>query len=400
MAEITGASNHEQKKKASGWFKCPISSKCGGCQMEKLPYKAQLREKQKWVEELLGKFGTVSPIVGMENPFHYRNKVHAVLATDKRGDPISGIYAQGTHHVIPVTHCLLENEHATEIIRTTVNLIKKYQIRIYNEYTHRGLLRHILVRISEITGEVMVTLVGTDLNVPRIAELTEELVSVHPDIKTVVLNQNSRKTSAVLGNREKVIYGDGYIEDILCGKHFRISSQSFYQVNSRQTEVLYNTVIREAGLSGDEVLLDAYCGTGTIGICASDYVRKLVGIEINPRAVEDARSNAERNNIANAVFICGDAGEALSRNNGKMLHPDVVIMDPPRAGSSVQFLDSLKNNAPERIVYVSCNPETLSRDLQYLSCGSAYKVLSIIPVDMFPGTNHVETVVLMSRKDT
>ncbi len=397
MTNTTRAQDPEHKNKTSGWFKCPISSKCGGCQMEKLPYKAQLREKQKRVEELLGGFGPVLPILGMENPFHYRNKVHAVLATDKRGDPVSGIYAQGSHHVIPVSHCLLENEHATEIIHTTVQLIKKYQLRIYNEYTHRGLLRHLLVRISERTGEVMLTLVATDVNIPRIEDLSRELVSIYPDIKTVVVNQNSRQTSAVLGTREKVIIGDGYIEDILCGMRFRISSQSFYQVNSRQTEILYQTAIQQAGLTDKDVLMDAYCGTGTIGICAARQVKKLIGIEINRRAVDDAKNNAERNEITNAVFICGDAGNALSNNRGKMVRPDVVIMDPPRAGSSKQFLDSLKYNAPERIVYVSCNPETLARDLDYFLADTSYHMESATPVDMFPGTSHVETVCLLTH---
>ncbi len=378
-------------------FSCPVSARCGGCQLTRLNYQEQLQWKQKKVEALLRPFCEVEPILGMADPYHYRNKVHAVLATDKRGLPVSGVYAAGTHRLVPVRHCLIEDRRADLVIQTIVDMLPRYKLRIYNEYTHRGFLRHILIRTGERTGQLMVVLVGTGLEFPGGKAFVSELRSRHPEITTIVLNENHRETSMVLGKRETVLYGPGYLEDELCGKRFRISPQSFYQVNARQAEVLYRTAIDMAGLTGNEVLLDAYCGTGTIGLCAADRVKSLIGVELNADAVRDAKENAHLNGVENARFICDDAGRFMVKQAREGQAPDVVLMDPPRAGSDEAFLRSVLALGPKRVVYVSCNPETQARDLRVLVAGG-YKADRAVPVDMFPWTGHVETVMLLQRE--
>ena len=377
-------------------FNCPVASRCGGCQLNHLSYREQLDLKQRQVERLLGDLCPVEPIRGMDKPLHYRNKVHAVLAVDKRGAPISGVYAAGTHRVVPVRRCLIEDQRAGRIIQTIVGMLPKFRLRVYNEYTHRGFLRHVLIRTGQATGQIMVVLVATSLEFPGRKAFVAELIAAHPEITTVVLNLNQRQTSMVLGKKETVLYGSGYMEDELCGKRFRISPQSFYQVNARQCEVLYRTAIELADLTGRETLLDAYCGTGTIGLCASDHIAQLIGVELNSDAVRDAKENARLNGVTNARFHCDDAGRFMVRMARDGHVPDVVVMDPPRAGSDEPFLRSLLTLKPSRIVYVSCNPETLARDARYLVDGG-YKAQVAVPVDMFPCTEHVETVALLSK---
>lgn len=378
-------------------WNCPAAAKCGGCQLTRLSYAEQLQWKQQRVAELLDGICEVRPILGMEDPFHYRNKVHAVLAVDKAGKPISGVYAMGTHRVVPVRHCLIEDRRADRIIQTIVAMLPAYKLRIYNEYTHRGFLRHILIRTGHVTGQIMVVLVATSLEYPGKKAFVQELIQRHPEITTVVLNCNQRETSMVLGTKEITLYGEGYMEDELCGKRFRISPQSFYQVNAKQCEVLYRTAIDAAQLTGAETLLDAYCGTGTIGLCASDGCKQLIGVELNADAIRDAKENARRNGVENARFLCDDAGRFMQKLAKEGNAPDVVMMDPPRAGSDQKFLQSLLMLKPKRVVYVSCNPETLARDLRVLVDGG-YQAEWATPVDMFPGTEHVETVVLLSHK--
>ncbi|MBE5796662.1 MAG: 23S rRNA (uracil(1939)-C(5))-methyltransferase RlmD [Clostridiales bacterium] len=379
-------------------FSCPVAAHCGGCQLSRMSYAEQLRHKQQVVQELLGGLCPVEEIIGMADPYHYRGKVHAVLSTDKRGIPYSGVYAMGTHRVVPVKNCLIEDKRADRIIQTIVSMLPRYKLRIYNEYTHRGFLRHILVRTANVTGQVMVVLVATGREFPGGKAFVAELVKTHPEITTVVLNVNTRETSMVLGKTETALYGPGYMEDELCGKRFRISPQSFYQVNLRQTEVLYRTAIEYAGLTGGETLLDAYCGTGTIGLCASDHVRKLIGVELNADAVRDAKENARLNGVSNARFFCDDAGRFMVRMAQEGQPLDVLIMDPPRAGSDEKFLSSVLTLRPPKVVYVSCNPETLARDAEYLVQGG-YRAVKAVPVDMFPCTEHVETVMLFTRPD-
>ena len=378
-------------------WNCPAAEKCGGCQLTRLSYAEQLQWKQQRVAELLDGICEVRPILGMDDPFHYRNKVHAVLSVDKAGKPISGVYAMGTHRVVPVRHCLIEDRRADRIIQTIVAMLPAYKLRIYNEYTHRGFLRHILIRTGHVTGQIMVVLVATSLEFPGKKAFVQELIQRHPEITTVVLNCNQRETSMVLGTKEITLYGEGYMEDELCGKRFRISPQSFYQVNAKQCEVLYRTAIDAAQLTGAETLLDAYCGTGTIGLCASDGCKQLIGVELNADAIRDAKENARRNGVENARFLCDDAGRFMQKLAKEGNVPDVVMMDPPRAGSDQKFLQSLLMLKPKRVVYVSCNPETLARDLRVLVDGG-YQAEWATPVDMFPGTEHVETVVLLSHK--
>ena len=378
-------------------WNCPVAAKCGGCQLTRLSYAEQLQWKQQRVAELLDGICEVRPILGMDDPFHYRNKVHAVLAVDKAGKPISGVYAMGTHRVVPVRHCLIEDRRADRIIQTIVAMLPAYKLRIYNEYTHRGFLRHILIRTGHVTGQIMVVLVATSLEFPGKKAFVQELIQRHPEITTVVLNCNQRETSMVLGTKEITLYGEGYMEDELCGKRFRISPQSFYQVNAKQCELLYRTAIDAAQLTGAETLLDAYCGTGTIGLCASDGCKQLIGVELNADAIRDAKENARRNGVENARFLCDDAGRFMQKLAKEGNAPDVVMMDPPRAGSDQKFLQSLLMLKPKRVVYVSCNPETLARDLRVLVDGG-YRAEWATPVDMFPGTEHVETVVLLSHK--
>lgn len=320
---------------------CPVAARCGGCQLTRMTYRQQLAHKQALVEKLLAPYCPVEPILGMTNPFHYRNKVHAALGVDKRGMPLSGVYAAGTHRIVPVKRCLIEDERASRIIQTIVELLPAFKLRVYNEYTGRGFLRHVLIRTGWHTGEILVVLVASSLEFPGKRAFVAELRQRHPEITSLVLNQNDRHTSMVLGRRETVLFGPGYLEDMLCGKRFRISPQSFYQVNAQQAEVLYQTAIELAGFTGEETVLDAYCGTGTIGLCASDHIRRLIGVELNPDAVRDARENAQRNGVANAEFICEDAGRFMTRLAKQKQAPDVVIMDPPRAGSDMPFLRSL-----------------------------------------------------------
>lgn len=376
--------------------KCKTSKKCGGCQYQGMEYPQQLRRKQKKTEDLLKKFGKVSPVIGMEQPYFYRNKVHAVFDRDRKGNIISGIYEANTHHVIPVEECLIEDEKCQEIIRTIRGMLKSFKIKTYDEDTGYGLLRHVLVRRGFQTGQIMVVLVIGSPVFPSKNNFVKSLRKTYPEISTVVLNINDKKTSMVLGERENTIYGPGYIRDILCGCTFRISPKSFYQVNPVQTEILYQTAIEYAGLTGKETVIDAYCGIGTIGLVAARKAGKVIGVELNKDAVRDARINAKENAIKNARFYQGDAGDFMVSMADAGEKADVVFMDPPRAGSTQEFLSSAVKLQPSRIVYVSCNPETLARDLKYL-VKNKYQVKKIQPVDMFPFTEHIETIVLLSK---
>lgn len=376
--------------------KCKTSKKCGGCQYQGMEYPQQLRRKQKKTEDLLKKFGKVSPVIGMEQPYFYRNKVHAVFDRDRKGNIISGIYEANTHHVIPVEECLIEDEKCQEIIRTIRGMLKSFKIKTYDEDTGYGLLRHVLVRRGFQTGQIMVVLVIGSPVFPSKNNFVKSLRKTYPEISTVVLNINDKKTSMVLGERENTIYGPGYIRDILCGCTFRISPKSFYQVNPVQTEILYQTAIEYAGLTGKETVIDAYCGIGTIGLVAARKAGKVIGVEFNKDAVRDARINAKENAIKNARFYQGDAGDFMVSMADAGEKADVVFMDPPRAGSTQEFLSSAVKLQPSRIVYVSCNPETLARDLKYL-VKNKYQVKKIQPVDMFPFTEHIETIVLLSK---
>lgn len=377
--------------------KCSVSKKCGSCQYQGVPYKEQLAAKQKRMKKLLGKFANVNPIIGMDDPFYYRNKVHAVFDRDKKGNIICGTYEAKTHKVVPIEECMIEDKISQEIIRTIRDMLKSFRIKTYDEDTGYGLLRHVLVRRGFSTDEIMVVLVIGSPIFPSKNNFVKALRKKYPQITTVVLNVNDKKTSMVLGERDIVIYGKGYIRDTLCGCTFRISPQSFYQVNPVQTEILYKTAIEYAGLGRKETVIDAYCGIGTIGLVAAKRAKNVIGVELNPDAVRDARINAKENKITNAHFYQGDAGEFMENMAENGEHADVVFMDPPRTGSDKKFMTSVIKLNPSRIVYISCGPETLARDLEYLT-KHGYDVRKIQPVDMFSFTDHCENICLLTKK--
>ena len=385
-----------QKTTAAGEIICPLYRKCGGCQLQGTDYSKQLSIKQKNVSDLLGKYGKVEKIVGMKDPYHYRNKVHAVFDRDRRGNYISGIYQEGTHEVIHVEECFIENKKADEIIGSIRSLLKSFKIKTFDEDTGYGLLRHVLIRTGYHSGEIMVVLVLSSPILPSKNNFVKALLKLHPEITTIVLNVNDRRTSMILGDKQTVLYGKGYIEDTLCGCKFRISPKSFYQVNPVQTELLYNKAIEYAGLNGNQKVIDAYCGIGTIGLIASKYAKEVIGVELNSDAVKDARENSKLNQITNVSFYNNDAGKLMVEMAEQKASADVVFMDPPRSGSTEEFMDSVVKLNPSKVVYVSCNPETLARDLAYIT-KKGYRVKHITPFDMFPFTGHVETVVLLSR---
>ena len=375
---------------------CPVYKKCGGCQLQNMSYPDQLRYKQGKVIGLLGKYCRVSDIVGMDEPYHYRNKVQAAFGRDRRGI-ISGVYQSSSHRIVPIDSCLIEDKKADEVIVTVRKLMASFKLEPFNDNTLRGFMRHVLVKSSFKTGQLMVVLVTGTAVFPCKNDFIAALRQAHPEITTIVQNINDRFTNLVLGKRSILLFGEGKIEDELMGCRFRISPKSFYQINPIQTEKLYSLAMDSLRLTGKETVLDAYCGTGTIGIVAAKRgAKKVIGVELNPDAVVDAKENAALNNIENIEFICGDAGDFIMRLAQERVHLDAVIMDPPRAGSTVQFMRAVTKLAPDRVVYVSCNPETLSRDLNYLT-KHGYKATKITPVDMFPHTSHVESVVLLER---
>ena len=376
---------------------CPHARRCGGCQLQNMTYPEQLRWKQGLVRRYIGRFCPVLPIIGMDSPYHYRNKVQAAFVTDRRGKVLSGVYQSGTHRVVPVDSCLLEDECADRIIVSIRRMLPAFGLSTYDERTRRGFLRHVLVKRGFRSGQVMVVLVTGTPIFPHKNAFIRELLRRHPEITTVVQNVNDFETSLVLGEREKPLYGDGYIEEELCSLRFRISPRAFYQINPVQTEKLYSAAIEAAGLTGDERLLDAYCGVGTMGLIAAPHAREVLGVELNRDAVRDAAANARLNKIQNIRFVCADAGRYLVELAAAEEHVDVVLMDPPRAGSSDDFLVSVLTLSPKRIVYVSCNPETLARDLAVLTQGG-YRAVQCQPVDMFPNTRHTECVVKLERE--
>lgn len=378
---------------------CSVAKKCGGCRYQGVSYQEQLRRKQRITEGLLKKFGKVEPIIGMEDPYYYRNKVHAAFGRDRKGNVISGIYEEKSHRIVSVDDCMIEDKKSQEIIRTIRGMLKSFKIKTYDEDTGYGLLRHVLVRRGFSTGEIMVVLVTVSPIFPSKNNFVKALRKEHPEITTVVLNVNDRQTSMVLGDRNIVLYGPGFIKDRLMGLTFRISPSSFYQVNPVQTEVLYGKAMEFAAMTGKERVIDAYCGTGTIGIIASGNARDVIGVELNRDAIRDARMNARENKIRNVRFVPGDAGwfmEGMAAEGEKV---EVVLMDPPRSGSDRKFLRSLLTLSPEKIVYVSCNPETLARDLACLTKRD-YLVKKMQPVDMFPLTDSVEVVCLLENRRT
>lgn len=374
---------------------CPVASKCGSCQWINKSYEEQLEAKATRFRKLMEPYCRPEPIIAMEQPAHYRCKVHAVFGEDRKHGIISGTYEEKSHRIVPIDSCLIENRKADEIIVSIRGLLKSFKLRPYNEDTGFGLLRHVLIRVGYATGQIMVVLVLAYPVLPSKKNFVKALLQLHPEITTIVINVNSRDTSMVLGDKEEVIYGKGYIEDELCGMTFRISPRSFYQVNPAQTRKLYDKAMEYARLTGKETVLDAYCGTGTIGMIASRQAAKVLGVELNKEAVRDAISNAKYNQVSNIRFYQRDAGEFLLQMAENQEKLDVLLMDPPRSGSSEAFLKAVTKIRPGRIVYVSCNPDTLVQDLKILVKGG-YKTEKCVAVDMFPYTDGMEAVVALS----
>ena len=369
--------------------------KCGGCPLLALPYREQLAQKQARLQELLGGFAPVKAAQGMAEPLHYRNKAIASFAT-QRGKLVCGLYAEGTHRVLPGADCLLQEEILNKTLAAVLDAARACRWTAYDEDRGTGLLRHTVLR-SSCGGKVLVTLVTPGPDLPGSKNFCTALRKKAPWVVSIVQNINPTRSSAVLGSREKTLYGPGFVLDTLCGTQFAISSRSFYQVNRTQTEVLYKKALELAKLTGRETVIDAYCGIGTIGLCAAPLAKQVIGVERNPAAVKDAAANARRNKIANARFVCADATEWMAAAAGEGLRPDVVFLDPPRAGSTPECIAAVNKMKPRRVVYVSCDPETLARDVAAFT-RLGWRAAKFCPVDLFPQTKHVETVVLLSHK--
>lgn len=429
---------------------CPVDARCGGCKNLCVPYTKQLIDKQLRIERLfapLAPDGTISLIKGMKDPYHYRNKVispfapgkklpprgqgrkaidpHNRKAADVRGakggkgkrpqaryEILTGMYAAGSHELVPTDKCLIENETAKKVVLAVRDIMRKHDVAPYREDTGTGFMRHVVVRVGHTSGEVLVTLVTNSDDFPSSKSFCRELIRLCPAVTTVVQNVNERQTNVILGDKERVLYGPGFILDELCGLSFRISSKSFYQVNATQTEVLYRAAMDLAGFDGTQVAIDAYCGTGTIGlVAAKSGAARVIGVDSVESAIRDARMNARHNGVENAEFVAGDATDfmcelakegvlgAESSEEGAQAGGLVVLMDPPRAGSTEEFLRAAAALAPERIVYISCNPETQARDVEFLD-SIGYAVVAVQPVDMFPHTDHIECIVALEPVDS
>lgn len=380
---------------------CPCFSSCGGCVYRHITYEAELSIKEKRVSDAVERIGKITDvkteaIIGGDRENRYRNKAQYPVGKAKDGKPVSGFYGLHSHRIAACEDCLLQPKVFSEINKEILKFIEATKNDIYDESTHKGRLRHIYLREGEATGEIMVCLVVNGNGLKDEPKLVQELTEKFPQIKSIVVNSNRDKTNVILGKKNRVVFGQEYITDELLGVRFRISPHSFYQVNRRQAEKLYSIAAEYADLSKDDVLLDLYCGTGTIGLTMAHRVKELIGVEIVKEAIEDAKINAEINDIKNSRFICGDASYASGELKKQGVCPDVIIIDPPRKGCDEQLLNTIKAMSPKRIVYVSCDPGTLARDLAILKT-LGYPPQKITPVDMFPRTSHVETVCLLSR---
>ena len=378
--------------------KCKVCTSCGGCQYQQINYQTQLVYKTKRVKEALSRIGGINidvPLcLGMENPYYYRNKIQMPYGKDRKGNVVYGFFKENSHEIIPVKECAIEDQRAAPILWDVKELVKKMNIPIYNEDSGRGILRYVLIRTSYHFKELMVVLVTSQMNFPGQRNFVDALVKLHPEITTIIENVNSRHTNVVLGEKEKVLYGPGFIKDKICDLTFEISASSFFQVNPVQVEILYKTAINLINFEEKPVVLDAYSGVGTIGLIASRNASKVISVEINKNASRNAIGNAKRNNINNIEFYCDDAGKFINNYPDGL---DIVIMDPPRKGSDEKFLSTVINKKPKQVIYISCDPETLARDLKFLS--TDYKVTFVQPVDMFPMTAHVETIVGLILKN-
>ena len=380
---------------------CTTYKRCGGCNLRHIKYEETLKMKQNAVQSLVNKTlktkVNVQETIGMENPFHYRNKAQYPIGVNKDGEPVIGVFAQRTHDVIPMEKCLIQNPKSEEIAKTILQFIKDNKISVYNEKTGKGLFRHIVIKVGVKTNQIMCILVVNGKSIPKEAQLVEELTSKFPQIKSIVKNINMKNTNVILGKENVDIYGTGYIEDILGEYTFRISPLSFYQVNPVQAEKLYNLGVEMAQITEQDTVFDLYCGIGTITLFMSKYAKKVYGIEIVEEAIKAAKENAKINNVDNIEFYAGDVEFVLDDLiNNKGISADIVMFDPPRKGLDRNSINNILKIKPKKIVYISCNPATLIRDLTFFE--DQYDIKTIVPVDMFPFTSHVECVAVLELK--
>ena len=380
---------------------CLTYKRCGGCNLRHIEYEETLKIKQDVVQNLVNKILKnkikVQETVGMKNPFHYRNKAQYPLGINNKGEPIIGVFANRTHEVIPIEKCLIQNPQSEQIAKYILNFIKENKISIYNENTRKGLFRHIVIKIGIRTGQIMCILVVNGENILKEEQLINELITKFPQIKTIVKNVNMKNTNVILGQRNINVYGNGYIEDILGKYTFKISPLSFYQVNPIQAEKLYNLGVEMAQISKDDTVFDLYCGIGTISLFIAKYAKKVYGIEIVKEAIDAAKENAKINNVDNTEFYAGDVEVVLDELiNKNKVKADIVMFDPPRKGLDKKSINNILQIKPKKLVYISCNPATLIRDL--IMFEEQYEIKTIIPVDMFPWTSHIECVSLLCLK--
>jgi len=375
---------------------CKNFSKCGGCQLMHINYDAQLRIKKKFIYDALTRIGGVDndieiDMIGAESPIGYRNKMIFPV-----GENVCGFYENKSHNIVPLEDCSLGIIKSDKLIKTLLEFMNKYNVRAYDEKTGKGIVRRLFVRHGIHSGETMVVISANADSIPHEKELSDMICSAENSIVSIIVNVNTKRTNLVLGEKNRVIYGKEVIKDTLCGYEYEISPHSFFQINPVQTEKLYNRAIDYADIKSDETVLDVYRGIGTISMTASRKAKKVIGIEIVPVAIENAKKNAEDNNVTNCSFLAGKAEELVPKLISGNLKPDKVILDPPRKGSDAETLSAICSAKPEKIVYVSCNPATLARDVKYLQ-ENGYRVDKVTGVDMFPETTHVESVVLMSK---
>ena len=374
---------------------CPIYKQCGGCQLQHLSYEGQLVAKRKQVKDVLERIGglkdvPVHPVLGMSEPWRYRNKAQVPIG-EREGGLVAGFYQQRSHEIIEMKECLIQQEKNDEVVQTVKAICEKYGVRAYDEPRHKGVLRHIMARYGLVTGEVMVVLVTKTAELPNKNQMIAEIVEKVPNIKSIVQNVNSKKTNVIFGDETNVLWGEEYIYDYIGDIKFAISARSFYQVNPEQTKVLYGKALEYAELTGEENVIDAYCGIGTISLFLAQKAKKVYGVEIVPEAIEDANRNAALNEIDNVEFAVGEAEVVIPNWYKQGITADTLVVDPPRKGCDEALLQTIIEMKPKRVVYVSCNPATLARDLKILESGG-YKTIEVQPVDMFPQTTHCEAV--------
>ena len=379
---------------------CPIADQCGGCQIQQIDYQKQLEYKTQLVKDNIDRIGKIKdviihPTIGMQQPWNYRNKAQFPIGKEKT--VTIGFYAKGSHNIIETDTCLIQHSDNNGIIRTIRNFINEFKISIYDEKKHKGLIRHIVTRVGFHTGEIMITLVINGETIPHLDELIGRLKDSNTNTVSIHLNINKNKTNVILGKENKLVYGKRYITDYIGDIKFEISPLSFFQVNPLQTKILYEKALEYADLQGNEIVYDAYCGIGTISLFLAQKAKKVIGVEIVEEAIEDAKRNAKLNNIKNTEFYIGKAEEVIPRLYQQGQNADVVVLDPPRKGCDQKLLDTIIEMKPKRVVYVSCNPSTLARDLKYLE-KNGYKTIEIQPVDMFPHTMHVESIVSLKKQ--